>query len=205
MGGQLSYAASLTLGLIIGRAFARRTGALAFLLAMPAAFCVIGGPFIHIQQIPAALPAALLLFSRFPAYRFSHGLSAFLLAIPWHHFSYLLLLMLPVFGITMLLSAQFLRAPFWAQASIGSAILGIVVSANMLFAPPTSAVMHLPAMKADALSEDIWSLYIQAHHTNNQLLFLFLQFPTWFALLLMAVTGIRSLGDKDDAKHANIA
>ena len=75
----------------------------------------------------------------------------------------------------------------------------------MLFVPPSSAVTHFSAMKADALSEDIWSLYIQAHHTNNQLLFLFLQFPTWFALFLMAVTVIRSLGDHDDAKHANIA
>jgi len=189
--GQVSYALSLAVGLFIARKLARRTGSPMFFIAIPPAFAVIGGPFIHIQQIPAALPALLLLFTQRTSYRFSCGLATFLLAIPWINFQLLLLLPLLTFALTLLLSARLLRFSFLGQLLMAANVLGISVLAHMFFTPSHHETTTFLSMKANALAEDIWRLYIQDRHTNNQMLFLILQAPTFLGLFIMAAITIR--------------
>jgi hypothetical protein len=69
--GTLSYVVMLAAGIVAGRLAAARTGAPALLLLVPPAFAVFGGPFIHVQQLAIAIPAALVLSSgRLPGARF---------------------------------------------------------------------------------------------------------------------------------------
>jgi hypothetical protein len=191
--GQISYLLLLAVGIFIARKLARSTGSSAFFIAIPPAFVTIGGPFIHIQQIPAALPALLLLLTQFPSYRLPYGFAAFLLSIPWIKFQHLLLFSLLTFALSMLLSARLLRIALWGQVLIGMIILGVSLFADIFFVTSHPHAASFANISKNALAEDIWRLHILSRHTSNQALMLILQSPTWLALLTMATTVVYSL------------
>ncbi len=81
--GGLSYAVMLALGVWAGRRCALTCKEPAFLALVPVAFALVGGPFIHIHQMAAAIPAAFLLYARAPAARPMLRWALMLLAVPW--------------------------------------------------------------------------------------------------------------------------
>jgi hypothetical protein len=80
--GESSYVAMLLLGVWLGRVLSLRSNDDALLVAVPAAFALIGGTFIHATEMFAAIPLALLL-SRAQAYRTVASIALVLLSIPW--------------------------------------------------------------------------------------------------------------------------
>ncbi|HEY0798576.1 MAG TPA: glycosyltransferase family 87 protein, partial [Candidatus Baltobacteraceae bacterium] len=178
--GECSYIAMLALGLLCAGRIAKRMNEPALLVAVPTAFLLLGGPFVHIHQIAAALPAALLLFARCPERRRIFGIAAFLLAIPWIHIFLLLQFGLALAIVSLLLSAQLLRLPLAGQAGVAFASLAIVIAGNILFVPPPPLLAAL-SISASVPAEAVWRLYIDARHTSNGALFLALKMPTWLA------------------------
>jgi hypothetical protein len=84
--GTVSYLALLAAGLILGDRLRRRFDDPAFALVTPVAAVLLGGPFVHIHQMAAALPLGLMLLGRAPAKSAQFGLLVFVvtaLAIPW--------------------------------------------------------------------------------------------------------------------------
>lgn len=80
--GTVSYIAALVAGVLAGRALSLRFRDAAFAIAVPAAFAVAGGVFVHQTQIVAAIPLAMLLIVRSGA-RVVPVLMLIALAIPW--------------------------------------------------------------------------------------------------------------------------
>ncbi len=98
----------LVVGVIVAGRVAQRTRNDAFVVAIPPAFAVFGGSFIHVTQIAAALPAAALLVAYAPRERRTLAVVALLaLAVPWGWFDSPALLLAPlvpdrIFGVALL-------------------------------------------------------------------------------------------------------
>jgi hypothetical protein len=81
--GGLSYVVLSCIGIMVGRALARRYDEPAFALFAPTAFALIGGVYAHIHQIAAALLLGLLLLGRVKRWRALLVVGVFLVAMPW--------------------------------------------------------------------------------------------------------------------------
>lgn len=81
--GTIAFLAATVAGVLFGRVAARRFGDQAFILAVPSAFSVAGGVFMHVTEIVAAIPLALLLVRYAPAHGRVPAAALILLAVPW--------------------------------------------------------------------------------------------------------------------------
>lgn len=81
--GMASYVGAVVGGIIVARRLERRFGDHAFLVATPAAFALLGGVFLHVTQMIAALPLALLLLGALPKAKVPIAASLALLGVPW--------------------------------------------------------------------------------------------------------------------------
>jgi hypothetical protein len=84
--GSLSYVAMLAAGLVLGAHLARRFDDAAFAVVTPLATVLIGGPFVHVHQMAAAVPLGLMLLGRLPHRSVGYACVAFAvcaLAVPW--------------------------------------------------------------------------------------------------------------------------
>jgi hypothetical protein len=80
--GECSYVAAFVCGVAVARKLARTYGDAAFAVLAPVAFALIGGAFIHIQQMAIALPLAFL-FVRYGREKVLAFAAVALLAVPW--------------------------------------------------------------------------------------------------------------------------
>ncbi|MGP6157114.1 MAG: glycosyltransferase 87 family protein [Vulcanimicrobiaceae bacterium] len=88
--GSVSYAAMLVLGVWLARRLARAWGDEAPIVLAPAAFVLLGGVFIHLHQMAAALPLAFVLVGRTRGSSRMLAVAAVLaLALPWEGFAQL--------------------------------------------------------------------------------------------------------------------
>ena len=81
--GELSYLLMTVLGVATAGVLAKRSKDDAFVAAIPAAFVMLGGTFLHSCQISAAVPAALVLLAGRIKRSGALAVAALLLAIPW--------------------------------------------------------------------------------------------------------------------------
>ncbi len=88
--GSLSYGAMALLSLWLARRLARALGDEALIVLTPPALVLLGGVFIHLHQMAAALPLAFVLAARTRATSRKLALAAILcLVFPWEAFSQL--------------------------------------------------------------------------------------------------------------------
>jgi len=80
--GECSYVAAVLCGVAVARKLARTYGDAAFAVLAPVAFALIGGAFIHIQQMALALPLGFL-FVRYHREKTLAFVAIALLAVPW--------------------------------------------------------------------------------------------------------------------------
>ena len=85
LAGSVSFAGMLLLGVWLSRRLAARTGSNAYFVLVPAALCVIGGTYVHLPEIAAAIPLALVLTrsTQGAAQRWPILIPSILLMIPW--------------------------------------------------------------------------------------------------------------------------
>jgi len=84
--GTLSYVCALVFGLWLGRLLQRRYADPAFVITVPLAAVMLGGPFLHGHQIAAAVPLALMILRRVPSRTPLFPvivIAVFALAVPW--------------------------------------------------------------------------------------------------------------------------
>ena len=183
--GLLWYAAMLALGTFVGGLLARKTGNNAFFVCIPPAFAVFGGSFIHVTQIAAALPAAVLLISC--AKKEQQSLAAIallLLAVPWTWAISPALVIAPLFPVgylawhywngnarVALLAALAAAVLLWSLVELAGAAPGIAAHARTLAIDPR-------------LAEATWSDFTQKSSTNGVAAWM-LRVPTWAGLLLL--------------------
>ncbi len=184
--GGLWYLAMLAVGTVIAGRLARQTKNAAFLACVPPAFAVFGGTFIHITQIAAALPAALLLaeYAR-GEYRTLAVIALLVLSVPWGWTVSAALILGP------LVPVAFLAYRYWS-ANISAVLLAGVLAAVMILGLQQLYLIHgihlgshtpVPAIDS-RLAEASWSAYSQ-RTSNNSVAAWAVRIPTWGGLIVL--------------------
>lgn len=194
LAGNISYAIMLVLGIAAAPVVARRTGSAGLIVAFPAAVTLFGGPFAHIVQIAAALPAALLLYARVPSLRVPLGIALAALAVPWVQFSTLGTLFPILAALTVAaVIAHFVDARPLAVAGAALVTLLFLEAANGLATQLVPDPAKLLAAQYDprALAEASWGLYVRMVGTWNATAFDLAKVPTWLGIAAIAIAGFR--------------
>ncbi len=79
----VEYVALVVAGVLLGRLLAIRLKLPEALVVVPAATALLGGTYLHVFQLVAALPCALVLAARVRAARVPAWIAVALLAVPW--------------------------------------------------------------------------------------------------------------------------
>jgi hypothetical protein len=179
--GEVWYAISAAVSIWAAGRIAR-SGGNAHLATIPAAFAVFGGPFVHISQIAAALPAAFLLYARAPERRL--GIAIVALAIPWIQFANLGSIFVPLAALAAGFLALELVDPRPATAAIaaGSAVLLLEIAIALVGNIPDASGALAAHYDPRALAEASWALYVRTIGTANAAAFDFAKLPTIAAL-----------------------
>jgi hypothetical protein len=191
--GSLSYALASLFGISLARTLALRFRDDALLIAAPAATAVIGGVFMHVTEIAAAIPLTLLLLVHVKHGR-GYVLGALvLLAIPWWSLVTPMLLS-PLTGIAF--AAMIVTYLVWAHS--GKAALAIACGAGAFAA--AAGLVHWYAVSSNAfaphvLPSGIDAVYPEASWAYENARYLatgvpaswLLRAPTWLALLAVAL------------------
>jgi hypothetical protein len=192
--GSLSFAATLAAGVWLGLALARRTGSPAFAVVIPPAFSLIGGTYIHANQMCLALPAALLLYARFPARRPQTAFAIALLAIPWSEATIVadqpvaVVLTLAVLGFC--LGGGSLRTT--AAGAVAAALVLFVC--DVLIGPQDAATVlaFRPELGSGGFVDDEWRQFVAVEFVDHPALYFALGTLTWLGLALLAYTSTRA-------------
>lgn len=183
--GAIWYIGMLALGAVTAGMLARKTRDAAFVALVPPAFAVFGGTFIHVTQIAAALPAALLLV-HYSIRRDRIVVVAALLAlsVPWAWAISPALMVAPFVPIGYL-------AWCYSNESLRVALIGALGGLAVIFgfselgAHATHVATHgvLPALNP-ILPEASWRAFTEKSSTNGAAAWI-LRVPTWAGLALL--------------------
>jgi hypothetical protein len=193
--GTLWYVVMVVAGTFIAGRIARTTRNDAFVVCVPPAFAVFGGTFIHVTQIAAAIPAAVLLmnYTKRPQRELAL-LALLLLAVPWGwSISPALILapLVPIGYVTWRATNGNVVAAL--VAAIGAAIFVFGLQELYTIAAPHFGA-QLSAPKIDAnLPEASWSGYSRGN-SSGTLAAWAVRLPTWFGLALLLALLVREAG-----------
>jgi hypothetical protein len=186
--GMLWYLLMIVAGVVVGGVLARRTANNALLACVPAAFAVFGGTFMHITQIAAALPAAVLLTGYAQKTSRTLALAALvLLAVPW------LWVVSPVLALSPVVPVAYLVSQY-TNENTRAALVAALAAALLLWglnalvsATPHNVHHGAPRIIDPRLAEAAWSTFTQKSTTSTLAAWM-LRLPTWLGLgLLLAL------------------
>jgi Glycosyltransferase family 87 len=189
LAGGISYILMGALGVVVGLRLAARYGERAFTLLVPPAFVLLGGSFVHTEVISAAVPAALLLFTRAQPRRGWLLMVVVLLAVPWMLATSAALFLAPLFP------AAYLTYALWRPGAevLTTALFGygVVVGLFILAAMPSHAMFgpHAYPPIDPRLAEASWRQFVLSNSTNRPVMWL-LRLPTWVGLIALAVGSV---------------
>ncbi len=215
--GNVSYAVMSALGILLAPRLARKLAAPGMIVALPAAFAVMGGPFVHIVQIVIALPAALLLYARTDANRRALSWAIAALAVPFVQFTTLgtAFPLLAAVACFVLLAA--FERPLLEAATAGAAAFGLLAAswASIVTRIPSPTATLLAHYDPNALAQQSWAWYVRLVGTTDPLAFDLAKLPTWIALAALAWiatqtalgvrAGVRTLARNGNAAAGRIA
>jgi hypothetical protein len=180
--GAASYFVMLATALALAPALSRRLGRRELLVFFPALCSVVGGTYLHAEELCFAIPAVVVLaWVTQGVERTIFTLAACLLAVPW----------ILVWGEKqLLLPSIFMCAAILVslQRDVRVTLSALAVIATLIYAfelrPPR---LPAPAVAAHAYSpqelvQDEWRPYAESRSTSDPL-WLAIKLPTWIALL----------------------
>lgn len=179
--GALSYVAMLVVGVLLGRRGARAFGRPELIAYVPAACSVLAGSYVHMVDLPFAVPAAAVLaYSLKGRARAVAIVALCLLAVPW----------IPVWITKRLfLATLFVVATILfrlrASVALGAGTFAAIACAIYFLelVPPAPLVALTPAGIAPVdLAQNAWRAWVEALPTAS-LTWLLVKIPTWIALI----------------------
>ena len=205
--GRLQWIVMLAVALFVARSpFGRRNPAFA-VLAAPA-IVVVGGPFLHLDHIALALPAALWLCARRERARAWNLAAAICLALP----------LLFIFALTTLLAWIPIVAAWLGMAYTRRGIVALRAAAAALVVMVAIALATLktglgsetlPQLQglSASLAQTPWSAYVRSHLVYTAWTIWLVKAPTWFGVLATAAAllGAAVATPVDDADGADVA
>ncbi|MHB1552115.1 MAG: hypothetical protein ACYCX6_13095, partial [Vulcanimicrobiaceae bacterium] len=141
----------------------------AFVVLVPSVFALIGGTFLHVDALAAALPCALALNARGAGARPLAKVGFVLAAVPWMP-SNITVHLAPLLVLTVFVIAYGAwRLPFAVGAGIAGLALCVLfledVSLLSAFSPATQPIVaHL---SPNALAEGSWRVFMAATGSNG--------------------------------------
>ncbi|MFN2448189.1 MAG: glycosyltransferase 87 family protein [Candidatus Baltobacteraceae bacterium] len=197
--GNLGYAAAAVAGIACAAVLARRRRDAAMLVAIPCAFSVAGGPFMHYSEITLAFPAALLLYAHsLPPARAWYVAAVMLLCVPWQWMIGEPLLAVPAGLLTVYAAASGLMRS--ADAGLRSAAAALLYACALLviavlFGPQ---VQHLGGgASSGALAQSAWAHYIRTQGASGGAVWWLAKAPTWLGLAALTACGAYAAAKKD--------
>lgn len=186
--GSLSYLVMLAAGLAAAKVLAERLETPALLAALPVAFTLVGGPFVHAAQMAAAIPATTLMYAALPRGRAALGAALGLIAVPWVQFANLgpafpLFVALAILALAWSLGVE---RPLAVAALAGGAALLSAVPAVFFTAIPDPTAALATAYEPGALAEKTWDVFVHAIAQSNGVAYTLAKVPTWLGLLALA-------------------
>jgi len=186
--GEIWYLAMIALG-IAGARLAQKSGrSAASLITLPVGLALVGGPFVHVVQIAAAMPAALLLFAESSGIvRRWLGAGIILVAVPWVQFSDLgtIFVALSALVVGILIASLLQGRPALVAMGGLAAIAFGEVSIALLRPVPNVVALLLARYDPNALAEQSWTLYVRAIGPINAHAFDVAKAPTVVGLLVL--------------------
>jgi hypothetical protein len=179
--GDLSYVAMLLAGLVVGNRAARALGRPELRAYVPAACSVIAGPYVHMVDLPFAIPAAAVLATTLEGRlkKLATGALA-LLAVPW----------IAVWINKKLFLATLLAVGGILYGTCADAVASVAVFASIALAiyllelsPPAPLTATTPGTFAPTdLAQEAWRYYVSRLGSVSPL-WLAVKLPTWLALV----------------------
>lgn len=187
--GTLSYILAGAAGIRLAGVLAARFGENAFVVAVPAAFATIGGTFMHVTEVFAAAPLALLLLERVAAARTFVTACLVLLAVPWF------IAVEP--GNALALAVLGALAAFYLvwereQPRLAAALAAGALTFFVLFAAPSFGAGKLPrtpapvAITAATYPQTSWRAWNDRALSGGSATVWLLRGLSWTGLLLLA-------------------
>lgn len=189
--GTLSFVVITIAGLPMARRLARRFDDPAFIIAVPAALSVVGSVFIHVTEIAAAVPLALLLIAHARAGRTLPVAALLLLAIPWWSLATPMLFGTTT-GVVLAAVTLFVLLRFFTTAQpLPSAVCAVVAGALVVAvlrwhdATAIHAMFSAPAsLGAASYPETSWKWFNDAYMATGSAPSWLLRAATWSGLAL---------------------
>ena len=182
--GSLWYVAMLIVGTLVAGRLARKSANGALLVCVPPAFAVLGGTFIHVTQIAAALPAAAIVAFEKKEHQTLALVALLAVAVPW------LWVVSPALIVAPFVPVGYLAWRYW-NGNVQAALLAAVAAAVLVWglmglaAFPAHTATHAHAVALDPrLAEATWSTFTQKSSTNSIAAWM-LRAPTWAGQLLL--------------------
>lgn len=178
--GELSYAGMTAAGIWLARRTWAATGRIELVAFLPGACSVIAGPYVHMVDLPFAIPASLVLAWSLDGFAQACAIAATaLLAVPW----ITVWIAKKLFAATLVAVALLLLR---LRAGLTFAIAAFAAIAVAIYAlelaPPAAMLSMTPAGIAPAaLAQTAWAATV-AHLVTTSPLWLLVKVPTWIAL-----------------------
>jgi Glycosyltransferase family 87 len=185
--GLVSYIVMGLAGVVVAQRAARHFTNEAFLVLVPPVAVMIGGSFLHVTQINAAIPLGLLLLRSAPRYRDVLTIALVCLAIPWLWiYQPLLITMAAVFAFYMAWEATGRNAR-WACTS-AAVVLTVLLSLNAWsggHAPSGPSTPARPVPIPPKYAEASWAIANLGYWSSGNAVSWAYRAPTWCGLLLV--------------------
>ncbi len=156
---------------------------------VPAMCAVVGGPFIHAVEIPAAIPALLVFANDLRGtLRAASGATLCLLIVPWIK----IWAVKKLFAVSMLLCAVILlRLEIELRIVIATlSCLAVIIYSFELAPPPVTRAVAQMQYSANDLASDAWKRFTPNFRTYG-LGWFAIKIPTWTALLATLAISVR--------------
>ncbi|HEX3369081.1 MAG TPA: hypothetical protein VHS56_05865 [Candidatus Cybelea sp.] len=182
--GQLSYFAMLAAGIWLGAKLSTSLTRRELIAYLPAACGVAGGAYVHMIDVPIAIPAALVLAVALrDRERIFAALAVALLAVPW---------IAVWIGKKLFLAALFIVAVLLIRLRIAAALaaaafvaIAVVIYVFELHPPPPFPnAAAIASFSPNDLAQVAWAAYVNAIG-NPAPGWLLIKLPTWAALLAL--------------------
>jgi hypothetical protein len=189
--GTVCFLVMLCVGLWLGKRLSIRYYSPAFVVLAPAAFSIVGGTYVHVVELPAAIPFLLLLVQHVaPRLRVTALISLVLIAIPWPFAQALKALFFPSLLATFLICWD-----FGVAAKTTAAILIATAAALWGVALHTPPALPLPRLHSGLYDSrgnvaTAWTA-IAGNEASMDVLRVIAKIPTWLGLLAMLTISLK--------------
>ncbi len=186
--GTLSFVATFAIAVWASPRLAAALKRSELLVFFPAMAVVLGGPFIHNVEIPAAVPAAIILAIEMRGTsRIVSGVALCAIVLPW----------LQLWGTKRLFAASILTCAivlFRLGFSLPMVLGTLIAFAAIIFAlernpPPAAPASERVAFNAADLASRAWQRITPTFHYQG-LEWLLVKMPTWVGLLAVLIVAI---------------